>query len=50
MTSDEKNIRKKSSGLELTGRESGQSLRNTVHRHHILLRELKSTQRETVHV
>jgi hypothetical protein len=46
MTSDGKKIRKKPSGLELTGRESGQSLRNTVYQHHILKRELPSAQRE----
>ena len=50
MTSDGKNMRKKPSGLELTGRDSGHSLRNNVHRHHILTRELTSTQREIVHV
>ena len=44
MINDGKNIRKKPSGLELTGRESGQSLRNTVHRHHILTGELLSAQ------
>jgi hypothetical protein len=44
MTKDGKNVRKKPSGLQLTGRESGQSLRHAVHRHHILTGELPSAQ------